>query len=384
MPLTTLHTTPRGCALLGPPQVRERQRKEREEIRRREAIKEARRQAKLEEERRARQRALAEARRRRDEEMRELRAARAAELKAIKQEARLEREAAEQRELDALRERKSALRHVSADDVDGAVSRVAETRRDAARAAAQRARERASAAVVRAGRAVGIDYVVVEAGRCLTPGCTFQMHHLGPCSNEAVPKGKRRASAGTPRPRARTAARARSRVDATKNVHAHTCTPTSARTHIRTHAHPHARTSARTHARTASLRGVRRGGRGVRTGSINYAEGSEEDFIREFDLKRPIDPMESEARKAREGLRSQPVPTRAMLSTGHALIGVRAARLFGRRLVLGTVTGWLPACKVSGLGALFRLVHDDGDEEDLDEVRRPDPCPRREHACRRA
>ena len=56
-----------------------------------------------------------------------------------------------------------------------------------------------------------------------------------------------------------------------------------------------------------------------------------------------------------------------MLSSGHAHVGRRVARLFGSRLVLGTVVRWMPACRTSGEPALFRAVHDDGDEEDLDE-----------------
>ena len=65
--------------------------------------------------------------------------------------------------------------------------------------------------------------------------------------------------------------------------------------------------------------------------------------------------------------RSQPIAARSMLRAGHPYIGRRVARLFGRRLVLGTVTGFLPACKIQGVGALFRVTHDDGDEEDLEE-----------------
>jgi hypothetical protein len=57
-----------------------------------------------------------------------------------------------------------------------------------------------------------------------------------------------------------------------------------------------------------------------------------------------------------------------MLATGHVYIGRRVARLFGRRLVLGTIARWLPGCKASGAPALFRAIHDDGDEEDLEEA----------------
>ena len=39
----------------------------------------------------------------------------------------------------------------------------------------------------------------------------------------------------------------------------------------------------------------------------------------------------------------------------------RVARLFAKRVVLGTVVGWMPACKLESLPATFRVVHDDGD-----------------------
>ena len=52
---------------------------------------------------------------------------------------------------------------------------------------------------------------------------------------------------------------------------------------------------------------------------------------------------------------------------GHAAIGARVARTFGKRHVTGTLVKWLPADVAAGEPALFRLVHDDGDEEDLEE-----------------
>ena len=55
-----------------------------------------------------------------------------------------------------------------------------------------------------------------------------------------------------------------------------------------------------------------------------------------------------------------------MLSEGHPLIGQRVARQFpGKPTTVGTITKWLP--EEGEDGALFRAVHDDGDDEDLDE-----------------
>ena len=54
---------------------------------------------------------------------------------------------------------------------------------------------------------------------------------------------------------------------------------------------------------------------------------------------------------------------------GHMLIGKRVLRAFGSSkktsVAKGTVTKWLPADREEV--ALFRVVHDDGDEEDLEE-----------------
>ena len=53
---------------------------------------------------------------------------------------------------------------------------------------------------------------------------------------------------------------------------------------------------------------------------------------------------------------------------GHELIGLRLVREFdGAGEELATITQWLAADEASGEPALFRAVHDDGDEEDLEE-----------------
>ena len=126
---------------------------------------------------------------------------------------------------------------------------------------------------------------------CTAPGCSYKLHHFGPCSNEVVREGERRGAA-----------------------------------------------------------------RKVQS----YADVSDADFSREFGLKLPYVPSPKKPTGGSGGSAKQRIHARSMLATGHAYVGRRVARLFGKRLVLGTVTGWLPACKVQGEPALFRVVHDDG------------------------
>ena len=59
---------------------------------------------------------------------------------------------------------------------------------------------------------------------------------------------------------------------------------------------------------------------------------------------------------------------------GHALLGKRVRRTFGRAsrhdtvtFAVGSIEKWLPADPTTGDPPLFRAVHDDGDEEDLEE-----------------
>ena len=53
------------------------------------------------------------------------------------------------------------------------------------------------------------------------------------------------------------------------------------------------------------------------------------------------------------------------LTVGHKYLGQRVLRAFGKRLVLGCISRWVPAHEKDS--ALFHVVHDDGDEEDLEE-----------------
>ena len=110
---------------------------------------------------------------------------------------------------------------------------------------------------------------------------------------------------------------------------------------------------------------VKEGQRRRAAESVSYVEQSDADFTKEHNLKSTV--WEASPKKDKVKDRSQPIAARSMLRAGHPYIGRRVARLFGRRLVLGTVTGFLPACKIQGVGALFRVTHDDGDEEDLEE-----------------
>ena len=60
------------------------------------------------------------------------------------------------------------------------------------------------------------------------------------------------------------------------------------------------------------------------------------------------------------------------LEKGHAWLGARLRRFFDVGASDGVVTRWLPPARGSGESALWHMVHDDGDEEDLEayEVRR--------------
>ncbi|KAL3910789.1 MAG: hypothetical protein SGPRY_008927 [Prymnesium sp.] len=50
---------------------------------------------------------------------------------------------------------------------------------------------------------------------------------------------------------------------------------------------------------------------------------------------------------------------------GHDFVGLRLARKFGKKIVLGKIDRWLPAGG-KGEPALFQMVHDDADEETLE------------------
>ena len=115
---------------------------------------------------------------------------------------------------------------------------------------------------------------------------------------------------------------------------------------------------------------VKPGSRRASSIGINYCEPDETDLNREYGLLKPYRRGEGadEAKPATKKAKPAPLAADRMLATGHVYIGRRVARLFGRRLVLGTIAHWLPACKASGAPALFRAVHDDGDEEDLEEA----------------
>ena len=55
------------------------------------------------------------------------------------------------------------------------------------------------------------------------------------------------------------------------------------------------------------------------------------------------------------------------MSDGPPASGQRCRRAFEDTDALATITKWLPADDANGEPALFRCVHDDGDEEDLEE-----------------
>ena len=55
------------------------------------------------------------------------------------------------------------------------------------------------------------------------------------------------------------------------------------------------------------------------------------------------------------------------IMSGHALLGTRVARPFGKRNALGSIVKWVDADDIEGDPALFHMRHDDGDGEDLEE-----------------
>jgi hypothetical protein len=56
-------------------------------------------------------------------------------------------------------------------------------------------------------------------------------------------------------------------------------------------------------------------------------------------------------------------------TSGHPHIGMRVMRRFGDEgtVAAGGITAWVPADEAEGDAALWHMVHDDGDEEDLEE-----------------
>ena len=115
------------------------------------------------------------------------------------------------------------------------------------------------------------------------------------------------------------------------------------------------------------VREGQRRGAAQKVASYKDAFTSDAEFSRQFGLTAPYVPSPKKSKSSAGSSSQQRIDARSMLAAGHVYVGRRVARLFGKRLVLGTVTGWLPACKVQGEPALFRIVHDDGDEEDLEE-----------------
>ena len=74
---------------------------------------------------------------------------------------------------------------------------------------------------------------------------------------------------------------------------------------------------------------------------------------------------EGEAAEAVEAFDVRAMEHEDWREAGHPLLGKRVLRTFGKCRTFGHITKWLPADGVEP--ALFRVVHDDGDEEDLEE-----------------
>ena len=58
----------------------------------------------------------------------------------------------------------------------------------------------------------------------------------------------------------------------------------------------------------------------------------------------------------------EPPAVEKWLWQGHASIGAKVLREFGGVPIFGQVSCWLPAAEAEGEGALFRVLHEDGDE----------------------
>jgi hypothetical protein len=87
-------------------------------------------------------------------------------------------------------------------------------------------------------------------------------------------------------------------------------------------------------------------------------EALDERGVRERELKAKLVALFGLSGKSADGA---PYQTR-----GSDFIGRKVRRSFGKRVVVGTIVGWLPP---EGEDiALWHLVHDDGDEEDLEEA----------------
>eukprot|EP00965_Chrysotila_dentata_P192973 6175472-Pleurochrysis_carterae.AAC.4 len=69
---------------------------------------------------------------------------------------------------------------------------------------------------------------------------------------------------------------------------------------------------------------------------------------------------------AADGKSGEPNGTEDWLTEGHEWLGKRVARTFGEGIAVGTIVGWLPENEAEGDPALFHVLHDDLDEEDLE------------------
>jgi hypothetical protein len=86
-------------------------------------------------------------------------------------------------------------------------------------------------------------------------------------------------------------------------------------------------------------------------------EALDERGVRESELKAKLVALFGLSGKSADGAAYQ--------THGSEFIGKKVRRSFGKRLVVGTIVGWLPP---EGEDiALWHIVHDDGDEEDLEE-----------------
>ena len=99
---------------------------------------------------------------------------------------------------------------------------------------------------------------------------------------------------------------------------------------------------------------------------VEHDDGDRED-LEEDELRAALADFIADAPAMAAAVVSEEHAEAAWMAEGHALLGRRIARSFAAGVALGTITKWLPPDAANGEPPIFRAVHDDGDEEDLEE-----------------
>ena len=218
-------------------------------------------------------------------------------------------------------------------------------------------------------------YVVTEDGVCTTPGCNLPEHHDGPCECFRVADGARRAARCQPVSYVeKSEAEFRDEITAEEQKRA------KARAEARKRSAEEAAEGWRAEGHEflgERLRRTfgRRGDNGVNATVRKWlpedvAEG-EPALFRAVHDDGDFEDLEEE--EVRDGMAAF-AAVEGWKRDGHALLGKRVRRTFGRAsrhdtvtFAVGSIEKWLPADPTTGDPPLFRNVMDDGDEEDLEE-----------------